>query len=285
MIFKTLMRLCLSTACILVHAQENPENGFQGDVGLAWLREATWQNQSTHDSRFMPYVYGDWGRLFARVDTFGVKVLPVAAGHLEIVYRNSNEGKALVHSSASTSLSRDNPQLWGLGTFQETPVGGFFAYALKDLHSQGYLFEWMYAIEIKFAGANVYPQLGIEHRSASFVKPLYGVSVAEANALGRSSYNPGASTSKVWGVALEVPLQNQWNLNWELSQKHLDKTLSQSPLVSKSTSVSHLVLAGSSLLTPQYVCYPSRLAINTALVPPKANELDMTWRNRGALRP
>ena len=240
-LYKAFISLCLSTTGLLVLAQENSENGFKGDIGLAWLREETWQNHTAHDTNFMPYVYGDWGPLFARVDTFGVKVLPVGQGHLEIVYRHSAEGKTLVHSPALKSMARDNPQLWGLGTFQETPVGGFFAYALKDSHSNGQLFELTYAIEVKFAGASLYPQFGIEHRSASYVKNLYGVSVAEAHALGRSSYAPGASTARVWGVALEVPLQNQWNLDWELSQKHLDKSLSQSPLVSKSTSVSHLI--------------------------------------------
>jgi hypothetical protein len=40
----------------------------------------------------LPYVYGDWGRFFGRIDTFGVRTVPVGCGHLEVVARISTAG-------------------------------------------------------------------------------------------------------------------------------------------------------------------------------------------------
>jgi len=226
---------------VCAQAQEHTETGFKGDVGLAWMREETLNPAVSHEHGFIPYVYGDWGRWFARVDTFGIKTLPLGRGHLEVVYRDNNEGKTLVRSQTRHNVSRDNPQLWGLGTFQETSVGAFFVYGLHDARSNGQLFELTYVLEFQVAGATLYPQLGVQHRSASYVNKLYGVSAKESAALGLASYTPAASTSYVWSLALELPLQAHWNLEWEISHTRLGSTLSQSPLVSKSSTVSNLI--------------------------------------------
>jgi outer membrane protein len=233
--------VCLACLVVSAQAQEPSETGFKGDVGLGWLREETLNSASPHEKSFIPYVYGDWGPWFARVDTFGIKTMPMGWGHLEVVYRNSGEGKTLMHSQTRYKLSRDNPQLWGLGTFQETSVGGFFLYGLHDQRSNGQLLELTYALEFPVAGATLYPQFAIERRSANYVNKLYGVSATEAAAAGLASYKSGATNAYVWGLALEVPLQAQWNLDWELSHTQLGSGLSRSPWVNKSTTVRNLI--------------------------------------------
>ena len=40
----------------------------------------------------LPYLFADYGRFFARVDTFGIKMLPIGNGYLELVGRVSQDG-------------------------------------------------------------------------------------------------------------------------------------------------------------------------------------------------
>ena len=75
-----------------VHAQDAFTDRFVGEAGVAAYATASPIKSRDTSLTALPYVYGDWGRAFARVDTLGVKALPMGMGHLEGVVRVSQEG-------------------------------------------------------------------------------------------------------------------------------------------------------------------------------------------------
>ena len=64
-----------------VHAQDAFADRFVGDLGGAAYASASPIKSRDTTVTALPYVYGDWGRTFARVDTLGVKALPLGMGH------------------------------------------------------------------------------------------------------------------------------------------------------------------------------------------------------------
>lgn len=177
----------------------------------------------------LPYAYFDYERYFVRVDTFGVKTLPVGAGYLELVGRVSLEG---VHGSLAGNQGghRSNPLPLGLGTFQETSVGGFFLYGFYDPRSGGALLEATYAAEIPLRGFTLYPQAGVEHRTMRYVRHLYGVSTAAAAVYGGASYQPDGATTPLLSLAADVPLAGSWALNLQARRAWSGRTIRDSPL-------------------------------------------------------
>ena len=58
---------------------------YVGDLGgAAFLKTGVVRGQHT-STLALPYVYGDYGRFFGRIDTFGVKTLAMGWGHLELI--------------------------------------------------------------------------------------------------------------------------------------------------------------------------------------------------------
>lgn len=212
-------------------AQDSSHDRVVGDVGAALYvtRSMVVGEQDMHT--VLPYVYADYGRLFARVDTLGIKTLPWGAGHLELVGRISFEGYKANTPRLTGIHARANPSPLGVGTFQETPVGAFFLYGFYDPSSGGVLQEATYAAEFKLGAFTFYPQLGLERRSARYVQHLYGVSQTESQASAYSLYTPGASTSPVFAMAIDRPLSPSWSLNVQLRRKWLDDAVTHSPLV------------------------------------------------------
>ncbi len=164
----------------------------------------------------LPYLYADYGNFYARVNTFGYKAVPLGSGHLELAARVSVEGyRAADHGIGD----RSTPVPVGLGTFQETSYGAFFLYGFHDTVSGGSLLDLMYAAEISAGPIEVYPQLGLERRSARYVQHLYGVSATEAAQSGLSSYAPGKAYSPYLGVALEYPLPDKLKLSLQVTNR------------------------------------------------------------------
>ncbi len=50
--------------------------GFRGELGGMATQASALVQGASASSSVLPYVYGDWGRLYGRVDTFGLRVLP-----------------------------------------------------------------------------------------------------------------------------------------------------------------------------------------------------------------
>lgn len=223
-------------AATAAQAQEGFTDRFVGELGGAAYATASPIKSKDTAVTALPYVYGDWGRAFARVDTLGIKTLPLAMGHLEGVVRVSQEGFDADTTALQGVNKRSNPLPIGLGTFQRTPVGGVFVYAMHDVNSGGNLLEATYAARFEVAGVKLYPQAGIEYRSRAYVHHLYGVSASEASASqtaggALTAYQAGASTVPMLGLAASVPLTGPWALQLQWRHKWLDSAISQSPLV------------------------------------------------------
>lgn len=218
-------------------AQAQPAGSYSGDAGLGVYRIDTPAGQPQSATVF-PYLYGDWGSLYARVDTFGLKTMPMGYGHLELSARISFEG---YHPVQSGLAARSSPRLLGLGTFQETPIGGFFLYGFHDMVSGGAMWDATYAAEFNVGHLTLYPQVGLTHRSQAYVQHLYGVSAAETGTSGVPAYQANASNIPNAGLAMEWVLDERYKLVGEVKRRWLDRAVTASPLVHRSTQNSVLL--------------------------------------------
>ena len=241
-LLKSVSVQALALSCISLsagssaQAQEAFSDYFVGDLGAAAYTSASPIKSKATAAAALPYVYGDWGRTFARVDTLGIKTLPLAMGHVEAVMRVSQEGFEADTAALRGLKNRSNPLPVGIGTFQRTAVGGVFVYALHDVNSGGNLLEATYGARFEVAGIKLYPQAGLEYRSRGYVQHLVGVSAPEAaanQAAGGSltAFQPGASTVPMLGLAATVPLTGPWALQLQWRHKWLDSVIKASPLV------------------------------------------------------
>jgi MipA family protein len=226
---------CLwALAPVLAWAQAG---GFVGDVGgMVSSTGAVVQGSSSTSA--LPYVYGDWGPFYARLDTFGVRAVPWRDGHLELAVRVSTEGVKARQTAFPDAGDRTAPLPIGLGTFQRTALGGVFAYAMHDPRSGGQFGELNWAGKLDVGAVKLYPQLGVQYRSAGYVRHLYGVDDAQALATGLSAYRPGASFTPMATLQATVPVSGPWSLQLMTRYRRLDDAVANSPLVGRSSQVS-----------------------------------------------
>ncbi len=195
-----------------------------GDLGAGVARTDASAPRASARFRLLPYAYGDLGRLFVREDTFGAKLAPVGWGALELVGRASTEGS----DGDGPGLShRSNPRPVGLGTFQETPWGGFFLDAFVDTNSGGTLLEASYAAELAFGPTTLYPQVGVTRRSARYDAHLFDVRAA--------------STTPVFQLSAELPITDRWVMLAHAQVEPFDRAVRASPRVATRARASALV--------------------------------------------
>lgn len=229
--------LSLSPVWALAQTAEAPR--FVGDIGGMVTTSQAVVNGAKKTTSALPYLYGDMGNFFARVDTLGFKAMPLASGHLELALRVGTEGFKAAKTAHPAADDRSTPMPIGIGTFQRTALGGLFAYAMYEPQSAGQFGEVNWAGQIEAAGGvKIYPQLGLQYRSADYVRHLYGISAAQATATGLSAYRPGASFTPMLSVQASVPLSGPWALQLQTRYRHLDSAIANSPLVSRSSQVS-----------------------------------------------
>ncbi len=224
-----------------VHAQVALPERLTGDAGAAVYAISANVRGASHRPSLLPYVYADYQRVFARTDTFGVKTVALGEGYLELVGRVSQEGYKANSAALRGLHDRSTPVPLGIGTYQETPYGGFFVYAMHDVTSGGSLLEATYAAELVFSGWKIYPQIGIERRSAAYVQHLYGVAADESVRSGIARYRATASTVPVAGLAAELALGGPWHLLVQGRRSWLDGAIRNSPLVAARTQSSGFV--------------------------------------------
>jgi outer membrane protein len=213
-----------------------------GDVGGAVYGTRSVIRSKDSDTALLPYAYFDYGRFFARVDTFGVKTVKLGNGYLELAGRVSQEGWRADTAALAGLADRKTPIPLGIGTYQETPYGAFFLNAFVDANkSHGVLLEAIYAARFKLGSWSFYPQLGAEYRNAKYANYFYGVSPAESATSGYAAYSAGASSTPMIGLAVDVPLGEPWVLSMQLRRKWLDSAVYNSPLVSRKTQDSGFV--------------------------------------------
>lgn len=228
----TLALLCAAPALAQQPAPEAaggalPER-MVGDLGAGVYHLERNRLGKSDRNTVLPYAYFDYGRFFARLDTFGVKTARLGYGYLELAARLEAEG-----FDAERGLQRrSNPIPLGLGTYQETPYGAFFLNVFYDFNkSHGTLSEAIYAAQVDLGRVSFYPQLGVEHRSGSYNDYFFGVSAAESAASGFRQYHAGASTNPILGLSADMPVFGDWRLNLTWRRKWLGNAVADSPLV------------------------------------------------------
>jgi outer membrane protein len=218
-------------------------DSLKGDVGAALYRTPAITRTTQGSNAVLPYVYADYGPFYARINTLGYKAMPLGAGHLEVSARVTVDG----YKSAQAGIGdRSSPLPIGLGTFQKTAYGAFFAYSFYDPRSGGNLVDLMYAAKFRMAGISFYPHLGVERRSAKYAQHLYGVSASEATASGLSAYSAQSSISPNLGFTAEYALNDNYSVTYQLRKKWFDTGITNSPLVdTHSQTTSFLALTRS----------------------------------------
>lgn len=228
--------MALLSTTLASWAQTSPQ--LHGDIGLALYRTPAITSTADRSNVVLPYVYADYGAWYARVDTFGYRAMPLGKGHLELAARVSFEG----HRPANTAIDRrSTPRPIGLGSFQETAYGAFFLYGFHDPVSGGTLLDLSYAAELGRGPVHVYPQIGLERRSARYVRHLYGIGAAEALRSGESAYAPGSSVTPNAAIAIDYELTKGLKLTGQIRKRWLDKSIYASPVVDARTQTTSLL--------------------------------------------
>lgn len=230
---KGLLLAAALMSAALSWAQTKPS--LEGDLGLALYRTPPVTRTADRSTLALPYVYAGYGAWYGRVDTFGYKALPTGQGHLELAARVSTEG---YRPSDATLDKRATPRPVGLGSFQETSIGAFFLYAFRDTVSGGTLIDLSYAAELGLGPVQVYPQAGVERRSARYAQHLYGISAAEALRSGLARHEAGHSVTPNVAIAVDYPLGQELKFTGQIRRRWLDRSMTDSPLVNTKTQTS-----------------------------------------------
>lgn len=229
---RRMLVLALVLSAAAVRAEEALPLRMQGDVGGAIYLGKNPVHGQNNTVLAVPYAYFDYGRYFARFDTFGVKTVPLGYGYVEFSARINLDGYQSDHPSLRGINGRLNSAPLGIGTFQETPIGGFFLTAFYDTNpSHGQLYEAIYAAQLEAGDAVVYPMIGLEHYSSGYTRYFYGVSPAEAARSNYPAYVPAAATTPLLGGNVELPLGNALYASVYLLRRWLGASISDSPLV------------------------------------------------------
>ncbi|MDO8207815.1 MAG: MipA/OmpV family protein [Gallionella sp.] len=223
----------LLTGMALAGAEEfRPE--LVGDIGLGgyYTRSIVRGNQNEFSA--LPYLDFEYGRLFARVDTLGVKTLKMGYGYLELVGRISQDGFNTNAPNLAGLGNRETSVPIGVGTLQVTPLGGVMINAFHDVNrSQGDLFEVIYGGQIDLPRVTLYPLIGGEYQSRKYVRYYYGISPLEAANSQYAAYQPAAAVNGLIGLIAEISLTDEYYLNCNVRRKWLGNAIQLSPVVSQ----------------------------------------------------
>ncbi|WP_394781036.1 MipA/OmpV family protein [Undibacterium sp.] len=239
---------CLAFLPLPLLAQQSPAASQSeptrliGDIGLGANIAPTIARSSSANTGAVPYANFDYGRIFARIDTFGVKLVPMGYGSLELVTRYIGDGYTPLHTSQGGLDQRKSSLPIGIGTLQTTPVGAFFVNAFHDANkSGGNLVDLIYAAEFDSGPFAFYPQAGAEYRSSAYVRYFYGVSAAESARSGLAAYQPRDTVNPFLGLFIEAKVSGHWYVNANLRRTWLDHAVSSSPLVARHAANSALL--------------------------------------------
>lgn len=221
---------------VAAQAEDALPNRIQGDMGVAVYSSTNPVKGVGNTQLVIPYAYFDYDRFFARFDTFGIKTVPLGYGYLELLGRVNLDGFQTNDAALRGINERKNSLPLGIGTFQETPIGGFFLNAFYDTNrSHGQLYELIYAGKLDVGNTIVYPMFGFEHFTSQYTQYFYGVSPSEAKRSVHPVYTPQANTSTLLGFAWDVSVTNDWNVNVYMLRRWLGSAITQSPLVNTRT--------------------------------------------------
>lgn len=215
-----------------------------GDLGFGSNHSPSPARSSTSENRLIPYINAEYGRFFGRIDTFGIDVVPVAYGNLELVTRSIDDG----YTPATTygNLERRRPSVpIGLGTLQTLPSGAVLFNVYHDVNqSKGNLADLLFAEELDTDYFSFYPQIGAEYRSGNYVDYYFGLSPEEAAQVKLHSYRPGSATNLFVDLFAEIKITGHWYVNANFRKTWFDQSITASPLVNRHfTSAGFIALS------------------------------------------
>lgn len=207
-----------------------------GDIGGAIYTSNLHIGTEGTQSLVLPYAFFDYQRFFARIDQIGIKTFKMGYGYLELAGKISLDSYKVKSPINGNSINRSDPIPLGIGTFQETPIGGFFANAYHDFgKSKGALYELSYFGELEtFKQIMLYPQVGIERQSTQYANYYYGINSGEATLTGYTTYTASATNNIFAGLMVEVPIIEQWYVNVYAKRKWMGNGINNSPVMIRS---------------------------------------------------
>ena len=225
--------ILLLAGMVMARAEQLPQI-MSGDAGMgAYYTHSIIRGKGDNVS-VLPYADFEYGRLFARVDTLGIKTLPLGYGYLELVGRISMDGFKTDAPNLRGLGNRETSVPLGIGTLQVTPLGGFMFNAFHDVRqSKGQWLEAIYAGEFDLPRLTLYPLLGAEYQSGAYVRYYYGISAQEAAAGQYAAYDPAGSVNGLFGLIGDIELGDAYHLNFYVRCKWLGESIRQSPIVSR----------------------------------------------------
>jgi outer membrane protein len=209
-------------------------DGYTGDLGLGvYSRQGLYRGESTQTD-VLPYIYGQWGHVFGRVDTFGYQLLPLGHGFLEVGTRILQDQMDSDNLKRAGVRDRKSSRLLGLSTFQFTSIGAVSISLMQDVgESEGQVVDasWLGAFK-PTPWLSIYPELGVEALSNKYTDYYFGVNAGEG---GFGAYKAGTALNPYVAIHTSSPLAANWNLSFTLRHKWLSKEISDSPIVDKSS--------------------------------------------------
>ena len=205
-----------------------------GDIGLGGYYTRSIIRGNRNELSVLPYLDFEYGRMFARVDTLGIKTLKLGYGYLELAGRISQDGFNTNAPNLQGLGKRDTPVPIGIGTLQETPLGGFMINAFHDVNrSRGDLLEVIYGGELDLPRVTLYPLLGAEYQSGKYVRYYYGISPLEAASSQYAAYQPAGAVNGLIGLIADIRLSDEYYLNCNVRRKWLGDAIRLSPIVNQ----------------------------------------------------
>ncbi|MDH2917203.1 MAG: MipA/OmpV family protein [Gallionella sp.] len=228
-------RACLCAALLSAAASaEEFKSEIVGDIGLGGYYTGSIIRGNPDQTSVLPYVDFNYGRMFARIDTFGIKTLPLGYGHVELVGRFSQDGFDTSAPALAGLTKRDNSLPIGIGTLQVTPIGGLMLNAFHDANSsQGNIFEVIYGGRLELPRLKLYPLVGAEYRSKGYVRYYYGVSPQEAAHSTYAAYQPDGAFNNLIALIADVHLSDDYHLHLYARRKWLGDAIRLSPIIDK----------------------------------------------------
>ncbi|MBU3576580.1 MipA/OmpV family protein [Polynucleobacter sp. UK-Kesae-W10] len=234
--------LCFTTLILplSVSAADDVPDGLPdhivGDIGVAVYTSNLHIGTEGTQSLVLPYAFFDYERFFVRIDEVGIKTFKMGYGYLEVIGKINLDSYKVKSPINGSSINRSDPIPLGIGTFQETPIGGIFLNAYHDFgKSKGALYEFLYFAELEtYKKVVVYPQVGVERQSSQYANYYYGISPGESNLTGYNAYTAPATTNLLAGLMVEIPVVDNWYINIYGKRKWMGNGVNNSPVMNRS---------------------------------------------------
>ncbi|OWS69924.1 MipA/OmpV family protein [Polynucleobacter campilacus] len=240
LLLKALPHLLIALLLTPLHAVGDVPNSLPdhivGDIGVAAYTSNLHIGAEGTQSLILPYAFFDYQRFFVRIDEVGIKTFKMGYGYLEIIGKINLDSYKVKSPFNGASINRSDPIPLGLGTFQETPIGGFFVNAYHDFgKSKGALYELLYFAELEtYQKIVFYPQVGVERQSNQYANYYYGINPGESQLTGYSAYSVPATNNLLAGIMVEIPVIDSWYINVYGKRKWMGNGINNSPVMNRS---------------------------------------------------